>query len=117
MSILKPLSALAITSCFLIATTASVQAGSLKGKNGHTASGNASRSGNMVKLANNFKFDGGPDVYVAVKKRGQKLKLLAKLRKNRGAQSYRLTSGSKNADTVVLWCKKYGVSLGEATLD
>jgi len=117
MNILKTIPSLAAASLIILSTSLPSQAGSLKGDNGHVASGNASRSGNMVKLANNFKFDGGPDVYVAVKKQGKKLQLLGKLRKNTGAQSYKLTSKSTDADTVILWCKKYGVALGQASLD
>jgi len=116
MTKIKTITSLAAAGVILLASGLSAQAGSLKGDNGHVASGNASLSGNMVKLESNFKFDGGPDVYVAVKKRGKKLKLLGVLRKNSGAQSYKLTADSKGADTVVLWCKKYGVSLGQASL-
>lgn len=110
-------------SAFLVAVTIAVaavgqsaSAGSIHGSSGHKASGTARVTSNSVKLGSNFRFDGGPDVYVAIKKRGKKLKLLGKLRKNSGAQSYRLPAGSKKADVdqILLWCKRYGVSLGTA---
>lgn len=106
------------TTFVIIAITGSVavQAGSMRGQSGHKASGSAKVSGNTVKLGSNFRFDGGPNVYVAVKKRGQKMKLISKLRKNNGAQSYKLPIGSKkaNVDQILLWCKTYNVPLGTA---
>ena len=102
----------------VVAITSAVQAGSLRGQGGHRASGTANVSGSSVKLGSNFKFDGGPDVYVAVSRPGQKIRLIGKLRKNSGAQAYRLPSGVKKGDVnrVVLWCKRYGVALGSASV-
>ena len=95
----------------------SAHAGKMRGGSGHKASGNANLVGSKVKLGSNFRFDGGPDVYVAVKKKGQKLKLVGKLRKNSGSQSYGLPTGSNKSDfdRILLWCKKYKVILGSAS--
>jgi len=101
-----------------VAVTSAAQAGGLRGESGHRASGSAKITGSSIKLGSNFQFDGGPDVYVAVSGPGQKLMLLGKLRKNSGFQAYRLPSGVKNHDVnrVVLWCKRYGVALGSASV-
>ncbi len=108
-----------VTAAALISSTMvlSAEAGSMRGKSGHTASGSASIAGSTVKLSSNFKFDGGPDVYVAVKQGGKGVKLLGKLRSNKGAQSYKLPSGTKKSDVdqIILWCKKYNVALGAAS--
>ncbi len=94
----------------------SANAGPMSGAGNYKASGNARVSGNSVKLGSDFRFSGGPDVYVAVKSKGQKMKLLGKLRKNRGAQSYKLPVGTQKADVekILLWCKRYNVQMGSA---
>ena len=101
----------------VVAVSSAAQAGSLRGQTGHSASGTAKVSGSSVKFSSNFRFDGGPDVYVAVSRPGKKIKLLGKLRKNSGSQSYRLPSGVKKSDVsrIVLWCKRYGVAMGSAS--
>ncbi len=111
------LAALFLSAVALPVTTIPASAGNLVGHGGHKASGSARVVGSSVKLGSNFRFDGGPDVYVAIKGKNNKLKLLGKLRKNSGAQSYRLPKGSKGADIskVHLWCKQYSVSLGSAS--
>ncbi|MCF6232215.1 MAG: DM13 domain-containing protein [Rhodobacteraceae bacterium] len=95
--------------------TLPVFAGALKGLNGHTASGSATINNAKVELGTDFLFDGGPDVYVAVRKDG-KVHLLAKLRDNSGAQSYSLPNNLSlgDNDEILLFCKKYNVTLGKA---
>jgi len=89
-----------------------VSAGPVKGLAGHVASGNATIQNGKVELGADFVFDGGPDVYVAVKS-GNGLHLLGKLDSNTGAQSYALPDGSDEADfgEIILWCKQFSVAL------
>ncbi len=89
-------------------------AGPLSGVNGHSASGSATIDAGKVELGSDFRFDGGPDVYVAVKN-GDKIQLLGKLRANDGAQSYALPAGGDEADEILLYCKQYNVTLGKAS--
>ena len=108
----------ATATAFFFATVAlPASAGNLVGHNGHKASGSARVVGNSVKLGSSFRFDGGPDVYVAVRNKSHKRILISKLRKNSGAQNYRLPKGMKATDVsrVVLWCKRYSVPLGSAS--
>ncbi len=93
-------------------------AGPMRGVNGHTASGSATVGTGQVELGSDFKFDGGPDVYVALKQGGE-LVLLGKLQANAGAQTYALPSGNtgSGADQILLWCKQYSVTLGRAKVE
>jgi electron transfer DM13 len=96
--------------------TAPSFAGPIRGVNGHTASGNATIEGGQVELGADFRFDGGPDVYVAVKQ-GGKIQLLGKLRENSGAQSYALPAGGAEAEEILLFCKQFNVTLGKAPVN
>jgi len=117
MNFFRKTTTIAATIIVAASFVSSAYAGAMRGASGHKASGTARVSGNSVKLSSNFRFDGGPDVYVAIKKRGSKVKLISKLRKNSGAQNYTLPKGSKKSDVdqILLWCKKYNVPLGTAT--
>ncbi len=110
------LPAIGIAALGLAMATTPLSAGTIKGANGHIASGSASITAGQVEFGADFVFDGGPDVYVAVKK-ANKLHLLGKLRENSGAQSYRLPSNgaADGADQIILWCKQYNVTLGRAS--
>ncbi len=107
----------AATTAILLSTcaVAPVTAGPMQGINGHQAAGSATISGGKVMLSDDFRFDGGPDVYVTVKK-GNKLFLLGKLKSNSGAQSYSLPAGDDGAGVadILLYCKQYKVVLGKA---
>ncbi len=105
--------ALAFTAALFVAGAVPLDAAPLKGVNGHVASGSAAIAGDKVELGSDFRFDGGPDVYVAVK-RGQEIQLLGKLRANSGAQSYSL-SGGGDVDEILLFCKQFNVTLGKAS--
>jgi len=87
-------------------------------KGGYTASGSATISSGKVKLGSDFQFSGGPDVYVAVQQDGE-IKLLGKLKSNSGAQSYKLPSGDdgSGAQEILLYCKKFSVTLGSAPIN
>lgn len=116
MNILQKATVLTVSAIALSLTGLSAQAGPMSGSGSYKASGSAKVSGNAVKLGSNFRFSGGPDVYVAVKRKGKKMRLIGKLRKNSGAQSYKLPSGTKKADVekILLWCKRYNVQMGSA---
>ena len=92
-----------------------VLAGPLQGVNGHVASGSAEIGSGEVTLGPDFRFDGGPDVYVALRGGGRIL-LLGRLRANAGAQAYALPSGEDGAgaEEILLYCKQYNVVLGKA---
>lgn len=109
-------SILAATPLLLALTTSPALSGAITGVNGHQASGNATKTANRVELGADLVFDGGPDVYVAVKK-ADKLYLLGKLEANSGAQTYRLPSNGVaiGADEILLCCKQYNVTLGKAS--
>ena len=97
---------------------APVFAGPMLGVNGYKASGSAAIKAGKVELSSDFWFAGGPDVYVALKQ-GDQIQLLGKLRENSGAQSYALPAGStgEEADEILLWCKKFNVTLGTAAIN
>ena len=99
----------------LAITGTAATAGPMQGANGHTASGSAMIEGDKVVLGPDFLFDGGPDVYVATKQGGE-IHLLGKLQANAGAQSYALPTGG-GADEILLFCKKYNVTLGKAAVE
>jgi len=119
MKILQKLVVITATSLIIGGSVLSAQAGPLQGTSKYKASGTASVVGNSVKLGSNFRFSGGPDVYVAVKKKGKKVKLLGKLRKNSGAQSYKLPAGAKknDFDQIILFCKRYNITMGTASIN
>ncbi|PCH74798.1 MAG: hypothetical protein COC12_03180 [Rhodobacteraceae bacterium] len=100
----------------VVSGTAPGLAEPMRGVNGHSASGSATIASGQVELGSDFRFDGGPDVYVAVKQ-GGKIQLLGKLRDNSGAQSYALPAGGDGPDEILLFCKQYNVTLGKAAVN
>lgn len=118
MKITGGLSALALAGLLVGSSAMGALAGTLSGANGHTASGHATINAGKVELGEDFQFDGGPDVYVAIKS-GTEIQLLGKLRDSAGAQTYALPSGvsGADADEILLWCKKFSVKLGTASVD
>ncbi len=108
----------------LVATPAAAGSGSFSGASGHVTKGTATvtKSGGKitVKLGRNFFLDGAPDPYVALGNGSSPAKggLLAVLRNNKGGQSYSITAtpALEKAKQVIIWCKKYAVPLGVATI-
>ena len=108
----------------LAATPALAGSGSFSGASGHVTKGTATvtKSGGKitVKLGSNFKLDGAPDPYVALGNGSAPVKggLLAVLRKNSGSQSYSIAASPAldGARQVIIWCKRYAVPLGVATI-
>jgi len=100
--------------------------GTFTGSKDHAASGSFSITGSgkdrKLELSDNFKVDKAPDIYVILSKdtmaRDAGSVNLGKLKKLDGAQSYKIPESADLAgyDTVLLWCKKYSVLIGQAPL-
>ena len=98
--------------------------GEFRGKSGHAASGGVSvvktATGAVVVLAPDFKFDGAPDPKLGFGKNGYvKSTQFSELKSNSGKQTYDLPAAIDPADytEVWVWCEKYAVPLGVATLE
>ncbi len=97
--------------------------GEFRGKSGHAASGGVSvlktATGAVVVLGPDFKFDGAPDPKLGFGKNGYvKSTQFSPLKSNSGEQSYDIPAAIDPADytEVWVWCEKYSVPLGVATL-
>ncbi len=97
--------------------------GEFRGKSGHAASGGVSvvktATGAVVVLGPDFKFDGAPDPKLGFGKNGfVKSTQFSPLKSNSGEQSYDIPAAIDPADytEVWVWCEKYSVPLGVATL-
>jgi hypothetical protein len=98
--------------------------GKFQGQSGHAASGGVSvvktAKGTRVVLESNFKFDGAPDPKLGFGKNGYvKSTQFSELKSNSGKQTYDIPSTIDPADytEVWVWCEKYSVPLGVATLN
>jgi hypothetical protein len=98
--------------------------GTFKGASRHKTSGtvtiSSDASGFVVTLGNDFSFDGAPDPKLAFgnARTVDKKTIFAPLAKNAGRQSYRLPASIEPASfsTFYLWCQRFSVPLGTATL-
>ena len=97
--------------------------GAFGGKSGHAASGGVSvvkgSSGTQVVLGADFKFDGAPDPKLGFGKNGYvKSTKFSVLKSNRGEQTYDIpaTIDPAGYTEVWIWCERYNVPLGVATL-
>ena len=111
-----------------VPATASAQgevlaSGAFGGKSGHAASGGVSvvkgPSGIQVVLGPDFKFDGAPDPKLGFGRNGYvETTKFSALRSNSGAQRYDIpaTIDPAGYTEVWIWCEKYNVPLGVATL-
>ncbi len=97
--------------------------GTFRGQSGHAASGGVSvvktAKGVQVVLDPNFKFDGAPDPKLGFGKNGYvKSTQFSPLKSNSGEQTYQIPTTIEPADytEVWIWCEKYAVPLGIATL-
>ncbi len=97
--------------------------GKFQGQSGHAASGGVSvvktAKGTLVVLAPDFKFDGAPDPKLGFGKSGYvKSTQFSKLKSNSGKQTYEIPSTIDPADytEVWVWCERFAVPLGVATL-
>ncbi len=100
-----------------------VAKGTFSGQSGHAASGGVSvlksAKGNQVVLDADFEFDGAPDPKLGFGKNGYvKSTQFSVLKSNSGEQTYEIpaTIDPANYTEVWIWCEKYAVPLGVATL-
>ncbi len=97
--------------------------GAFRGQSGHAASGGVrvvkTAQGTVVVLGRDFKFDGAPDPKLGFGKDGYvKSTQFSALESNSGTQTYDIPAAIDPADHTELWvwCEKYSVPLGVATL-
>ncbi len=98
--------------------------GTFTGKSNHVTRGRAevvTQNGkSQVILLDDFWFDGAPDPKVALGRDGfDKSTLIGKLSANAGKQTYDVPAGIDAAqyNEVWIWCEKFNVPLGVATLN
>ncbi len=101
-----------------------VRSGEFSGRSEHVNTGGVTlskhESGYTVELGKNFFLDGAPDPKVGFGINGEYIDgtLIGVLESNTGAQTYRVPA-HLNAEVfteVFIWCEKFGVPLGVATL-
>ena len=100
--------------------------GSFTGANDHTVSGNyeiAEKDGKLwLMLQDDFSLDKAPDPYIVLsstgKGSGQGTVNLGALKKQKGASVFEIkgVKDVKAYSQVLVWCKKYNVTLGQASL-
>ena len=98
--------------------------GEFAGKSGHATSGRVSiveRAGNtFAVLDENFSFDGAPDPKLGfgVGGRYDGRTQFSHLKSNHGKQEYQVPDSidPSNYDEIYVWCEKFSVPLGVATL-
>lgn len=101
-----------------------VRKGSFTGLSNHATSGTATLikvgEGYVIELGEDFLFDGAPDPKVAFGKDGKydPATLIEPLRENSGAQAYKVPSSINPQDynEIYIWCEKYSVGLGVASI-
>jgi len=99
--------------------------GSFRGANGHSTSGGVSveesEGGVAVVLGSDFNLDGAPDPKVGFGKNGRydPESKLSHLQSNSGKQVYEVPDSidAGGYNEVYIWCDKFSVSLGVATLE
>ncbi|MCH7943353.1 MAG: DM13 domain-containing protein [Proteobacteria bacterium] len=99
--------------------------GLFSGASSHTTSGSVTvtkQNGQyIIELGGDFSLDGAPDPYVALGKGKKPVAggLGAELASNTGAQRYVIDAGPAvdGATQVIIWCKRYAVPLGIATIE
>ncbi len=98
--------------------------GAFRGQSGHVASGGVrvvkTAKGAVVVLEPDFKFDGAPDPKLGFGNNGYvESTQFSILKSNSGQQTYDIPAAIDPADytEVWVWCEKYSVPLGVATLE
>lgn len=98
--------------------------GKFKGVSGHVTKGHAklvTKNGKtFVELQGDFWFDGAPDPKVALGRNGyDRTTLMGPLKSNTGAQTYQLAGevDVSSFNEVWIWCEKFDVGLGVASLN
>jgi len=100
------------------------QSGSFTGLNDHATSGMVevvkTDDGYVINLGADFSFDGAPDPKVAFGVDGEydASTLIAPLKSDTGAQSYAVPDSIdvSKYNEVYIWCEKFSVGLGVASL-
>ena len=122
------ISAFALVLAFVLPTqqllAADMQAGEFKGLSNHVTTGQVevvkTANGYVIKLADNFNFDGAPDPKVAFGANGKydSSTLIAPLKSNTGAQTYEVPASIdvSKYNEVYIWCEKFNVGLGVASI-
>lgn len=118
--------ALALAVLLLAAPSAEAadKSGTFAGASNHVTKGTAKivrkADGYYIEVGEDFWFDGAPDPKLSLGTGGKvdTATLVANLRSNTGAQSYKLPDGVDAAryDTVILWCERFSVPLGVAAV-
>ena len=97
--------------------------GKFRGKSGHATSGGVrvvkTTDGTVVVLEPEFRFDGAPDPKLGFGKNGYvKSTQFSDLKSNRGEQTYQIPPSLDPAgyNEVWIWCQRFSVPLGVATL-
>ena len=98
--------------------------GEFTGKSNHVTRGRAEvvtvNGKSQVMLLDDFWFDGAPDPKVALGRDGfDKSTLMGKLNANEGKQTYDVPASidASQYNEVWIWCEKFNVPLGVATLN
>jgi hypothetical protein len=125
----KAFGAMAMVALVALGTSAfadgAVRQGSFKGLSNHDTSGTVTLvkvgDGYVIELGADFVFDGAPDPKVAFGKDGRydPATLIELLRANSGAQSYAVpnTINPEDFNEIYIWCEKYSVGLGVASIN
>lgn len=108
-----------------IAFAGSNRSGTFTGKSKHITTGGTTVAkkgdGYVVQLGDDFFFDGAPDPRVGFGKDGKydPATDLGELRSKTGGQEYAIPAGLdiSNHNEVYIWCRKFNVPLGVATLN
>ena len=114
----------AVTSApFVVSAEQLIGQGKLSGKSGHVASGTVvvskTSSGTVVILGNDFSLDGAPDPKLGFGHDGYDPKgKFSDLKSNSGKQVYQVpaTIDATKYNEVWVWCERYNVPLGVATI-
>lgn len=94
--------------------------GNFRGLSNHVTTGTAEIAADGVQLLADFTFDGAPDPKVALGRDGvyDPATLMGPLQSNTGASRYALPAGINpdNYNEVWIWCERFNVPLGVASV-
>ena len=110
---------------FAATAETSARSGTFAGASGHITTGEVqvvkTETGYEIRLLGNFTFDGAPDPRIGFGKNGKFADAtdFEPLASNSGAQVYQVPAGiDPNEFTdVFVWCRRYAVPLGVASLE
>ena len=114
---------LGLISVHVVVHAEEVGRGAFVGKSGHKAAGHVSvmktEKGTILRLEQDFKFDGAPDPKLAFGRGGYVAESqFTPLKKNTGAEDYAVPGNVDvgKYDEVWIWCERYNVPLGVAKI-